>query len=138
MPFVLDTNIVSEIRRGRALCHPDVWRWYDATPLEEIYLSVLVLGEMRRGVEMKRRSDPATARVFERWLQEIALVHGDRVLSVSSEICDAWGRIAARANVSAIDGLIAATAAHHGLTVATRNTVDFQRCGVDFINPFEG
>jgi toxin FitB len=137
MPFVLDTNIVSELRGGRSRCHSNVWRWYDATPTEEIYLSVMVLGEIRRGIEMKRRRDPETARVFERWLREIVLVHGQRVLPVTSEISDTWGRIAATANVSTTDGLIAATAAHHGFTVVTRNTIDFQHCGVDYINPFE-
>jgi len=137
MSFVLDTNIVSELRGGRSRCHSKVWSWYEATPPEEIYLSVMVLGEIRRGIEMKRRRDPEAARVFERWLHEVVLIHGERVLPVTSEISDTWGRMAATANVSTTDGLIAATAAHRGFTVVTRNTADFQRCGVDYFNPFE-
>ena len=137
MPFILDTNIISELRKGAGRCNPNVWRWYDATPMDEIYLSVLVLGEMRRGVEMKRKRDPETARVFERWLLEVVLIHHERIMPINSEICDVWGRMAAKANISTIDGLIAATAAHRGFTVVTRNTADFQRCGVDYINPFE-
>ncbi|MCE0522693.1 MAG: type II toxin-antitoxin system VapC family toxin [Methylacidiphilales bacterium] len=137
MPFVLDTNIVSELRKGFGRCHPNVWRWYDATPTDEIYLSVLVLGEMRRGVEMKRKRDPETARIFERWLHEVVLIHRERIMPVTFEICDVWGRLAAGAPISTVDGLIAATAVHRGFTVATRNTADFQRTGVDYINPFE-
>jgi predicted nucleic acid-binding protein len=137
MSFVLDTNIISEVRKMRGRCHPQVWRWYDATPVEEIYLSVIVLGEMRRGVEMKRRKDPASARAFEKWLSETEVVYQERVLSITKEICDIWGRISAQSNISTSDGLIAATAAYHGFTVATRNTRDFQRCGVDYMNPFE-
>jgi predicted nucleic acid-binding protein len=137
MSFVLDTNVVSELRRGRSRCHPKVWQWYDATPLEEIYLSVLVLGEMRRGVEIKLRRDPTTGRTYEKWLREVGLTYRERILPITAEICDNWGRIASHSNIAAIDGLIAATAAHHGLTVATRNTADFQRTGVDYVNPFE-
>jgi predicted nucleic acid-binding protein len=137
MPFVLDTNVISELRKGSRQCDDNAWRWYDATPPEEIYLSVLVLGEMRRGVELKRRKDPASARAFEKWLEEVEIVYRDRILSVGREISDFWGRISATAQISTVDGLIAATAAYHSLTVATRNTRDFQRCGVDFINPFE-
>jgi predicted nucleic acid-binding protein len=137
MAFLLDTNIVSELQKGRSRCHARVWQWYEATPLEEIFLSVLVLGEIRRGVELKKRRDPASARAFERWLQEVALLHHERVLLVDTEICDLWGRLSPNASLPVIDGLLAATAARHGLTVATRNTKDFQRCGVDYINPFE-
>jgi hypothetical protein len=137
MAFLLDTNIVSELQKGRSRCHTRVWQWYEATPTEEIFLSVLVLGEIRRGVELKKRRDPASARAFERWLQEVALLHHERVLLVDAEICDLWGRLSPNTPLPVIDGLLAATAAHHGLTVATRNTKDFQRAGVDYINPFE-
>jgi predicted nucleic acid-binding protein len=137
MPFVLDTNIISELRKARGIRNANVRRWYDATPTEEIHLSVIVLGEIRRGVEMRRKRDPATARIFERWMHEIRVTHGDRLLDVTEEISDLWGRLAATVEISVIDGLIAATAAHHDLTVATRNEADFQRCGVDYINPFK-
>jgi predicted nucleic acid-binding protein len=137
MPYLLDTNVVSELRRGERAT-PSVLAWRRNVAHEETFISILVLGEMRRGIELKRRRDPASARVFEKWLKEIEATFGEQILPVNREICDAWGYIAARANVSTIDGLIAATAAHHGLTVATRNTVDFQRTGVDYFNPFTG
>jgi predicted nucleic acid-binding protein len=92
---------------------------------------------MRRGIELKRRRDPPTAQVYEHWLREVAMIYRNRILEVTDDIADTWGRLAAKVNLPAIDGLLAATAVHHGLTVATRNTADFQRCGVDYVNPFE-
>ena len=135
MPYLLDTNIISELRRGER-ADAKVLAWRRKVAFEETYMSVLVLGEMRCGVESKRRKDPASARAFEKWLNEVEVAYRERILPVSREICDIWGRLGASTKISTVDGLIAATAAHHGLTVATRNTRDFQRCGVDYINPF--
>ena len=137
MAFVLDTNVISELRKGQR-CLPSVRRWYESTAVEDIFMSVLVLGEMRHGVELKRRNDPETAHHFERWLREVKVVYKDRILPVTAEICDVWGRIAGATRLPTIDGLIAATALYHDLTVVTRNTADFQRSGVDYLNPFTG
>jgi toxin FitB len=136
MPYLLDTNVVSELRlKERAA--PRFLAWRRSLVYEEAFVSVLVLGEMRRGVESKRLKDSTAARVFEKWLNEVEATFGERILPVNRKICDYWGRMTARANVPTTDGLIAATALHYGLTVATRNTTDFQRCGVDYFNPFE-
>lgn len=135
MSFVLDTNIISELKKGERCSRP-VWNWYDATPVEEIFMSVLVLGEMRQGIEMKRSKDPASARIFEKWLHEVEIVYEDRILPITAEICDVWGRLSIHGRLPAVDGLLAATAIHHRLTLVTRNTRDFQRCGVDYLNPF--
>ena len=137
MAFLVDTNVISELRGGSTRCHPGVWQWYDGTPMEEIYLSVLVLGEMRKGVELKRARDPMAAHAFERWLRSITTLHRPRILEVTREIADLWGILQARVQVPITDGLLAATAQCHRLTVVTRNARDFQRCAVDFINPFE-
>ena len=137
MPFLLDTNVVSELRKAPN-CHPNVRLWYDATPLEELYLSVLTLGEMRRGVEKKRRGDSITARLYEKWLREVAVVQRERIPTVNAAICDIWGRLSVDPRLPPIVGLLAATAIHHNLTVATRNEADFQRVGVDYFNPFTG
>jgi len=137
MAFLVDTNVISELRGGSTRCHPGVWHWYDTTPMDEIYLSVLVLGEMRKGVESKKMRDPIAAHAFERWLHSIATLHRARVLEITREIADLWGILQARVQVPVTDGLLAATAQRHQLTVVTRNARDFQRCGVDFINPFE-
>ena len=137
MAFLLDTNIISELRRNdRAAA--GVLKWRRSVAFEEIYISVLVLGEMRRGVELKRRRDPVSARVFEKWLREVETVYRERVLPITREICDIWGRTSVDIAISPVDGLIAATAIHHELTVVTRNEADFQRIGVDFFNPFTG
>jgi predicted nucleic acid-binding protein len=137
MPFLLDTNVISELRKG-SRCHAHVWTWYDSTPLDEIYLSVLALGEMRRGVEKKRKHDPITARVYEKWLNEVVLTYGRRILPVTAEISEIWGALGASEQISPIDAIIAATAVRYNLTVATRNERDFQRVGVDYYNPFTG
>jgi len=136
MGFILDTNIISELRKG-ARCSRTVWNWYDATPMEEIFMSVLVLGEMRRGVEMKRSKDPATARAFEKWLREVELVYEQRILPITAEICDIWGRLSIRARLPAVDGLLAATALHHQLTLVTRNTRDVASTGVMIVDPWQ-
>jgi len=136
MAFLLDTNIVSELRKA-SRCSPSVRRWYEDVPFEEIFLSVLVFGEIRRGIENIRRRDAAAAGMLERWSRGLRSAHAERVLPVTLEICELWGRLSVLHPIPDVDGLLAATAQHYDLTVATRNTRDFQRCGVDFINPFE-
>jgi toxin FitB len=138
MSFVLDTNVISELRKGSNHCHQHVWRWFNATSLDEIFLSVIALGEIRKGAEMKRRRDPAAAANLDRWLRDLRMIYDKRILPVTEDICDLWGRLAATAHVPMTDGLIAATAGHHNMTVVTRNESNFQRCGVDYFNPFTG
>jgi len=111
--------------------------WYLRYAIHDSFISVMTMGEVRKGIESSRRKDLVKARSMERWLNELELSFEDRILPVSVEIADMWGRLVYRDDVGAVDGLIAATAAHHGHTVATRNESDFQRCGVDFINPFK-
>ena len=136
MSYLLDTNIVGELRKG-ARCNPVVMDWYRRDAIDTSFISVMTMGEIRKGIESSRRKDLVQARVLERWLKELESSFEERILPVSVEIADTWGRLVYRGDVAVVDGLIAATATHHGYTVATRNTRDFQRCGVDFINPFE-
>jgi predicted nucleic acid-binding protein len=135
MAFLLDTNVVSELRKGQR-CLRSVRDWYDAVPFEELFLSVLVFGELRRGIENLRRRDVVTATVLERWSHGLRLAHTERIIPVTWEICDIWGRLSLLHPMPTTDGLLAATARCYDLTVATRNTKDFQRCGVDYFNPF--
>lgn len=137
MPYLVDTNVVSELRMAPR-CHPLVQSWYDVTPLEELYLSVLTLGEIRRGVEKRRARDARAAGILEKWLGEVLRVHQDRILEVNSSITEIWGHLSVDPHLPPVDGLLAATAIHHRLTVATRNEADFQRVGVDYFNPFTG
>ena len=136
MSFVLDTNVISELRRG-IRGDRRVGEWHAGYLPEDFFLSVITTGEIRKGIEASKRKDSIKALVYERWLHALELEFNERILPVTAEIADLWGRLLVRSNISPLDGLIAATAAQYGLTVATRNTADFQRCGVDYINPFE-
>lgn len=136
MRFLLDTNVISEIRkRGRA--NPNVARWVAQTPVKDIGTSVVVLAEIRRGIEMKRRSDPDQAEILDRWFAQMRTRLGDRVLAIDEPIADAWAHLDIPDPIPLVDGLLAATAMVHGLTLVTRNTADVARTGVSVLNPFE-
>lgn len=113
-----------------------VRRWFEATPSGELYLSVLVLGEIRQGLERARRRDPRTAQHLERWLRQLATHFSARVLPVDAAVAERWGLLNAGDPLPVVDGLMAATALEHGLTVVTRNTEDFARARVEVLNPF--
>ena len=135
MPYLLDSNILSELRK-RDRCSPSVLAWYNTISLEEIFLSVIVCGELRRGIENIRKRDPATSQILDLWLRGLISAHATNILPVTLEICEIWGRNPLLWPLQPADALIAATAQRHDLTVATRNERDFQRSGVDYINPF--
>jgi toxin FitB len=134
--YLIDTNIVSEVRKGTK-CDPNVAAWYDSIDDANIYLSVLVLGEIRKGVERARPSDPARARVLEKWLTTVVGSFAERILPVDQAVADEWGRMSAKRPVSTVDALLAATAKVHSMTLATRNVSDVADLGASFINPFE-
>ncbi len=136
MSYLLDTNVLSELRKGRR-CHPAVASWYSTLGEDDVYLSVLVIGEIRLGIERLRRRDPASARVIDRWLAAIVSTHADRILPVDREIAEEWGRLASPRPLPVVDGLLAATAKIRGLTLATRNLVDVSETGVACVDPFE-
>ncbi len=133
MAYLLDTNVVSQVRKSRP--DPEVTRWLGAVD-EDLYLSVVVVGELTQGVDLLRRKDPEQARVQGAWLD--ALVHDfrDRLLPVSLEVAVAWGRLQVPAPRPIADGLLAATALVHDLTVVTRNVRDFAGTRVRLVNPF--
>lgn len=136
MSFLLDTNLISELRKN-AKCNRAVWTWYEAQSFEDLFLSVLTTGEIRKGVEKCRMKDVPRAQAYETWLRGLENGFKERILPVTAEIADMWGRLTYRVPMPAIDGLLAATAQYYSMTVVTRNERDFQRCGVDYINPFE-
>lgn len=136
MNYLLDTNIISEVRKG-AKCDPNLAAWYESIDDADIYLSVLVLGEIRKGVERARPSNPAQARALEKWLTTVAESFAERILTVDQAVADEWGRMGAKRPASTVDALLAATAKVHGMTFATRNVSDVADLGADFVNPFE-
>ena len=133
--YLLDTNVVSELRK-RDRCDENVAAWYTGVSDDELFLSVLVLGEIRRGIERIRDRDPHQCAALEHWLQNVTLRYAHRVLPIDERVSDVWGQFYYIRNVPVVDGLLAATAKVHNLTLVTRNIQDVQGLGVDLLNPF--
>ena len=135
MNFLVDTNVVSELRKADR-CDAKVRAWFEAVAEDAIYLSVLTVGELRRGVELIRRRDHRSAQALDVWIAQIVSAHGFRLLPVDDAVADVWGRMNVPDPLPVVDGLLAATAVVHGLTLATRNLRDVERTGVACLNPF--
>ena len=136
MTFLIDTNIISEVRKGDRGA-PAVATWWNGVSEDELWLSSLVLGEIRKGVELARRRDPRRAEALEVWLTDVMSRFGNRVLPVDTAVAEQWGRMNAVRPLPIIDGLLAATAKANGLTLVTRNVADVAELDVDVLNPFE-
>jgi toxin FitB len=133
MPYLLDTNVVSELRKRRP--HGAVLTWIHETPEESLFVSVVTLGEIQAGIELTREQDQNRAVQIEQWLEDLAAT--SNIIDVSGSIFRCWAKLMhRRADHHIEDALIAATAAVYDLTIATRNTKDFRSFGVDLINPF--
>lgn len=135
MAFLLDTNVLSELRKGYRT-NASVTAWYATTDSQELFTSVLVIGEIRQGVEKKRGMDPIFASKLENWLRGIIRDYQSRILAVTLEVAELWGSLCLNQTVSEPDGLIAATALFHNLTLVSRNESDFKPTGVKTLNPW--
>lgn len=135
MSYLVDTNVISELRKGHR-CNPGVARWFVGVSSQEIYLSVLTVGEIRKGIEGIRRRDEPAAHALDSWLQDLLATYSDRILVIDEKIADLWGRYNTPDPLPVVDSLLAATAQVHGLTFVTRNLDDVERTGVACINPF--
>lgn len=135
MTWLVDTNVISELRKGPK-CNRAVANWWSDVSDDEIFLSALTIGEIRQGIERVRRRDAGAALALERWLERIEGGHADRILPVDAKVADRWGRLNVPDLLPVIDGLLAATAIEHGLTLVTRNVKDVERTGVDVLNPW--
>ncbi len=135
MSWLVDTNVISEVRKG-ARCHPAVAAWWAGVDDRDLFLSVLTLGEIRKGIEGVRPRDPAKATALEDWLGEVIDAFGSRVLGIDAAVAEAWGRLSAMRSVPVIDALMAATASVHGLVLVTRNLADVEGLHAAVLNPF--
>lgn len=135
MSYLLDTNVISELRKGRR-ANAAVLRWFAEVDDEALRLSVLVIGELRQGAARVRRRDPTSARRLDRWIETLITDFDDRILAVDREIAERWGTLNVPDPRPAIDGLLAATALVHDLTLVTRNGKDVASTGVRLFDPF--
>ncbi|HLU29741.1 MAG TPA: type II toxin-antitoxin system VapC family toxin [Glycomyces sp.] len=135
MKYLLDTNILSELRKT----HPDpfVERWYSTTRDADMHLSVMTIGEFQKGCARLRLRDAARAETLERWLDLLLRPYQSRILPITPEIARVWGELNGPEPLPIIDAFIAATATVHDMVLVTRNVKDFTRTGVRLFNPFE-
>ena len=133
MKYLIDTNVISEIRKGER-CNLGVSSWYASVTDDDLCLSVL--GEIRKGLERLKSSDPAEARALEEWLGNVTAAFGDRALPVDAAVADEWCSLNGIRPVPTIDGLLAATAKVHDLTFVTRKAADVKGLGASVLNPF--
>ena len=132
--FLLDTDVVSLLRRQDR--HPSAVRWLEAQRPSDLYLSVVTVGEVERGIARQLRSNPPFGRELASWLERMLTWYGDRVLPINAATAKRWGRLSDALGHDSADLLIAATALEHGLTVVTRNVKHFEPTGVPVFNPF--
>ena len=135
MSYLVDTNVLSEWRKG-ARANAGVVSWFEEVADDEIHLSVLTVGELRRGINSIERRDAVTARVLGGWLRGIVEGFHERLVPIDQAIAEEWGRMNVAHSLPVVDSLLAATAKVHGLTLVTRNTKDVARTGIHCLNPF--
>ena len=135
MGYLLDTNVVSELRKRE----PDrnVLAWFSGVPSDSLRLSALTIGEIRLGVERLGRRDSVQAEILHSWLATLRTTYRDRIVPLDADIAEEWGRLNSPDPMPVIDGLLAATASLRDWTLVTRNTKDVQGRGIDVLNPFE-
>ena len=132
--YLVDTSVLSEARRGSA----EARTWLRSVDPETIYLSVVTLGEIMRGIALGQRTDPTRAASLTLWLERLRREHAARILPIDDRVALRWGRLAAERPRSMADGLIAATATVHDKIVVTRNAADFAGMGIAVVNPWDG
>jgi len=135
MECLIDTNILSELRKG-ARANVGVLDWFSNADGNQLYISVLILGEIRQGIEQLKRLDVQAAESLQHWLRQIEMDSAQLILPVTQAIADRWGHINVPDKLPIIDGFLAATALVHDLTLVTRNARDVERSGVKLLNPF--
>ncbi len=134
--LLLDTVALSELMKSRP--NPGVLTWFRGRDPSAVFISVVTLGQIERGIERQRREDPAFARRLESWRDDLIDEFAERVLPVTIDISLLWGRLGGQRGHLSVDLLIAATAIEHDLAVVTRNVRHFDGTGAKVLNPFDG
>lgn len=134
MSWLIDTNVISDLRKGDR-ANEGIRAWFAESREDKLFTSVLVLGEIRRGIESIRRRDRPSALALEGWLQRLTADFGDRVLPVDARVADRWGALNVPDPVPTVDGLLAATALVHDLVLVTRNVRDLANSGARLLDP---
>lgn len=132
--FLIDTVTLSELRKRRR--DPTVVRWFERQRTTDLFLSVISIGEIERGITRQRTTDPDFAQALADWLDRILTLYGERVLPFDVRTARRWGALSASLGNNSADLMIAATALEHGLTVVTRNVSNFEPSGVAVLDPF--
>lgn len=135
MSFLVDTNIISELRKHKR-SNPGVRDWFATVVDADLYLSVLVIGEIQQGIERARTRAPDKANALQEWLTQVKRVFGQRILPITVPVAEEWGRLNSARSLPTVDSLLAATAIVNGLTLVTRNVADIADTGVVYLNPF--
>jgi toxin FitB len=133
--YLLDTNVISELRKRRS--DPHVVTWIKSIAPNDLFLSTVTITEIEFGITRQQRHDPIFAKRLTEWLELTLRVYGERILPLTVGIARRWGRLSAQRGNKQLDLAIAATALEHGLVVVTRNVSDFGPTGVSILNPFD-
>jgi predicted nucleic acid-binding protein len=134
--YLIDTNVLSEIRKGQARAQPEVYQWWLGMKDQELFLSVMTLGEIRKGIDRLGARDVSQTVALERWLDEVKLSFRERVIDVTMAVAERWGRLQAVRSLPEVDALLAASVLEYDLTLVTRNEADFEGLGIRVLNPF--
>ena len=132
--YLLDTMVLSELREKER--NPGVTQWLSDKPDRELFISVVSIGEIAKGIAQQDKQDTGFAKTLRQWLDKLLLLYSKRILPVDIPIAKKWGELSVQANNSGVDILLAATALEHGLTIVTRNEKYFG-IGVRIINPWQ-
>jgi toxin FitB len=132
--YLVDTVVLSELRKTRR--NAALVAWFKKQRTTDLFLSVITIGEIERGIARRRATDPGLAAALAAWLDQVLALYGERILSFELQTAQRWGLLSATLGNESVDLMIAATALERGLTVVTRNVSDFEPTGVSVLNPF--